>query len=101
MSNGENTKHSQDDKLFGALSYLWVLSVVMYVIKKDNEYVKFHARQGLVLFIASVIIWFIPFFNWLLNIVVLIIVIIGFVKAIAGERWEIPVVGPIAKKINF
>ena len=92
---------SNDSKLFAALSYLWLLSVVMLVLKKDDEFVKFHAKQGTVIFVASIILWFIPIIGWLLQIAVLIAVVIGFLKAYSGERFKLPVIGDLADKINL
>ena len=92
---------SNDSKLFAALSYLWLLSVVMLVLKKDDEFVKFHAKQGTVIFVVSIILWFIPIIGWLLQIAVLIGVVIGFLKAYSGERFKMPVVGDLADKINL
>jgi len=92
---------SNDSKLFAALSYLWLLSVVMLVLKKDDEFVKFHAKQGTVIFVVSIILWFIPIIGWLLQIAVLIAVVIGFLKAYSGERFKMPVVGDLADKINL
>ena len=92
---------SNDSKLFAALSYLWLLSVVMLVLKKDDEFVKFHAKQGTVIFVASIILWFIPILGWLLQIAVLIAVVIGFLKAYSGERFKLPVIGDLADKINI
>lgn len=90
-----------DSNLMAALSYLWILSIVMLLVKKDDDYVKFHARQGLILFIASVIFWFIPVLGWILNILVVILVIVGFIKALSGERWKMPLIGDLAEKINL
>jgi len=89
-----------DNKLMAALSYLWILSVVMLVIKKDDEFVKFHAKQGLVIFIFS-LIGIIPFFwwlAWLIWIITVIAVIIGFIKAYGGEKYKMPIFGDIANK---
>jgi len=89
----------------GALSYVWILSVVMLVIKKDDEFVKFHAKQATVLFIASIVSWVIAFFIYFLgpifSIVILIFCIIGFVKALSGEKYKIPLVGDLAEKIKI
>jgi len=92
---------SNDSKLFAALSYLWLLSVVMLVLKKDDEFVKFHAKQGTVIFVVSIILWFIPIIGWLLQIAVLIAVVIGFLKAYSGERFKLPVIGDLADKISI
>jgi uncharacterized membrane protein len=95
----------QDSNLMAALSYVWVLSVVMLVIKKDDEFVKFHAKQGTVLFVASVISWILALIVWILGpilgIVILIGCIIGFIKAISGEKYKLPVVGDLAEKIKM
>lgn len=96
-----NQQVSQDSKLFGALSYLWLLSVVMLILKKDDEFVRFHAKQGTVLFVASIILWFIPIIGWLMQIAVLVGVVIGFLKAYSGERFKMPVIGDLADKINI
>lgn len=97
----ENKELTNDSKLFAALSYLWLLSVVLLVLKKDDEFVKFHAKQGTVIFIASVILWFIPILGWMMQIAALIAAIIGFLKAYSGEKYKMPVVGDLAEKINL
>ena len=73
----------------------------MLVLKKDDEFVRFHAKQGTVIFAVSIILWFIPIIGWLLQIAVLIAVVIGFLKAYSGERFKMPVVGDLADKINI
>ena len=98
----EETKTTtSDSNLMAALSYLWLLSVVMLLVKKEDAFVQFHAKQGLVLFIASVVLLVIPIIGWLLNIAVFIAVILGFIKALQGEKYEMPLVSDIAKKINL
>jgi len=91
---------STDSNLMAALSYVWILSIVMLIIKKDDEFVKFHARQGLILFIAS-FIGVIPVIGWFIWLVVVVLDIVGFIKALSGERYKMPVVGDIAGKINL
>jgi len=88
-----------DSNLMAALSYVWIISIVMLIIKKDDEFVKFHAKQGLILFIAS-FIGVIPFIGWIIWIVVVVLDIVGFIKALSGERYKIPVIGDISSKIN-
>jgi len=105
MADGENQTPApvkqSDSNLMAALSYLWILSIVMLLVKKDDSYVQFHAKQGIILFVASIILWIIPVIGWLLNIVVTILVILGFIKAIQGERYKLPVIGDLAQKINI
>lgn len=90
---------NSDSNLMAALSYVWILSIVMLIIKKDDEFVHYHAKQGIILFILSWI-GIIPVIGWFLVIVVVILDIIGFIKALSGERYKIPVVGDLAEKIK-
>jgi len=91
-----------DSNLMAALSYLWILSVVMLILKKDDKFVIFHAKQGLVLFLASVVANFIPFLGWfLINPVLIVAMIIGFVMAIQGKEFKMPLVGNLAEKIKI
>lgn len=97
----KTTKDLDENKILAAVSYLWIASIVVLILKKDNEYVQFHAKQGLMLFITSVILMFIPIIGWFLNLVVFALVVVGFVKAISGEKWQLPILGEFAKKINL
>ncbi len=97
-----NNKVNQDEKLFGALSYLWVISIIILIVKKDSEFVKFHARQGLVIFLVSVVLGWIPILGWpILDVILIIAIIAGLMKALNGEMWEVPVIGSLAKKIDL
>ena len=100
-------KGGGDDNLIAAISYLWILSIIILLVKKDSDYVKFHARQGVVLFAASVILSiatlvpFVIFISWIGNLVILVAVIVGFIQALGGKRYKLPVVGDLAEKVNF
>ena len=100
-------KDIEDNKVIAAISYLFILFLIPLLTKKDSKFCMFHAKQGLVLFIAWVIlwvIWMIPTLGWILGflgtILLLIIELVGLIKALQGEAWEIPVIGEYAKKIN-
>jgi len=95
-----STKVSSDDKLWGALSYLWILSIIVLATKKDNEFVRFHANQGVSIFIASFVLMFIPVIGWALNLILGIIAIIAIIKALQGEKWPMPVGADVAKSFG-
>jgi len=95
----DSTNVSSDDKLWGALSYLWILSIIVLATKKDNEFVRFHAAQGSSIFVASFILMFIPMLGWLINLILAIIAIVAIIKALQGEKWPLPVGADVAK--NF
>lgn len=99
---------SQEDKVYAALSYVWILVFVPLLLKRNNGYVQFHAKQGVVLLIVEVILWVIgmvPILGWLVSflghIVVAILAVLGIVAALVGRYWEMPFLGEYAKKVNI
>ncbi len=94
------TPVSQDDKLLGAVSYVSVVSVFMYVMKKNNPFVVFHAKQGMILFVASML-WFIPILGWIIAAIAYVLMVIGFIKAYSGDKFKMPLIGDLAEKIKF
>lgn len=86
-----------------AMSYLWVFCIIPLIVSKD-EFVKFHAKQGFVLFIIEVLlipIGWIPVVGQILIILVIVAAILGFQNAIQGKKWEIPFIYDWSKKINI
>lgn len=91
-------------KFIAAISYLWILCLVPLLLKKDDKFAQFHGKQGLVLaviwFFGGLIFW-VPFFGWLLALMLAFVSIYGFFQALKGEKWEAPVIGKFAKKIDL
>ena len=88
-------KDIADNKVYAILSYIWILFLVPLLAAKESKFARFHANQGLVLFIASIICGIIPIVGWILGIVVLVLEIIGIVNAAQGKAKEVPIVGKI------
>lgn len=97
-------KDTEENKLVAALSYLGVLVAVPLFLKRESPFCQFHAKQGLALLIVwiigSFVFWF-PLIGWAAAIAVFVLNVIGLVKAFQGEKWEMPVIGDLAKKINI
>jgi uncharacterized membrane protein len=102
--SGQNNKDIEENKVMAALSYAWILCLVPLLGKKDSKYAQFHAKQGLILFIielaASLLLWF-PFFGQLLMLALVVVSVIGIIKALNGEWWKIPYIYDWSKKINI
>ena len=97
-------KDVEENKQVAALSYIWILCLVPLLTKRDSKYAQFHAKQGLVLFIAEIIgslVFWIPIIGWLLWVAAIILAIMGIIKALAGEWWEMPFLAQYAKKLNI
>lgn len=103
----EVSKKSQKN-ILAIISYIGVLCLVPILMKEKDEFVKFHAKQGLVLFIGEVIVWvvfsIIPYL-WLLGnlfwILWAVLSIIGIVNVLNNRKKEIPLIGGFAKQFKF
>lgn len=97
----------EQDKIMLVLSYIGILALIPLITVKDSPFVKFHAAQGtaltIVMFGLSFILPMIPVLGWLGLCVIfpgwLVVTIMGIVKALKGERWEIPGVGALGQKM--
>lgn len=94
----------EENKIIAALSYLWILFLIPLLLKRKSKFAQFHAKQGMILFvidvIASFFIW-IPIIGQLLFVVLLIISIIGIIKAYSGEYWKGPFIYEWSQKIKL
>ena len=97
-------KDIEDNKTVAALSYAWILFLVPLLGKRDSKFAQFHAKQGLVLFIIELVggffMWF-PIFGQLLMLALVLVSVLGIIKALNGEWWKMPVVYDWSKKINL
>ena len=94
--------------IMGILAYLGVLVVIPYLIAKDDPFVKFHIKQGLVLLVIEVLAWILsmtlwPFMMvlWLVKIVVFVLMIIGIVNVVQGREKKLPLVGDFSRYFNI
>jgi len=85
------------NKDVAAMSYLWILSVVVMYARKDSPFIQYHAKQGLWLFLISIPVWIIPGIGHYLEFIVLAGMIIGFLNAAQGKMHDVPVIGDLAK----
>jgi uncharacterized membrane protein len=95
-----------------------VTGTIMFVIEKENKYVRFHSLQAILygavwitLWILTSIgttkLWPIPVAGWIINDMAYFAVVLGgFVvwlfllyKAYSGLRFKLPVLGRIAERI--
>ena len=102
------TKEIDDNKVIAAIGYLGILCLIPLLAKKDSAFAMHHGKNGLVLLIAWLILWvgnIIPVLGqiiWVLgSLVLLVMVIIGISRALAGEKWDMPVLGQYTDKIKL
>ena len=101
----------EKNKVMAVLSYIGILCLIPLLAAKESKFAQFHAKQGLVLFLAEVllsILYAIPalnvvmvFVGWIIYILLVVLAIMGIVNALQGKYWKMPVLGGMAEKFKF
>lgn len=110
FSKDYTDKEKSEGMFFGILSYISVLCLIPYFLEDKNNFVKFHAKQGLNLFLLEVIVGFsasilvvlLVFLGFAIVLVrnviecfFLVISIMGIIDAATGKACELPIVNKI------
>ncbi len=95
--NVQELNDAEENKDIAALSYAWIMAPVLLISRKHSPFVHFHAKQGVVLFILSLLFVFIPYANRVLELMVFLLMIWGFLEAAQGRKTELPFVGALAR----
>ena len=105
MRKKSKSSKKEDKILFAFLGTFFTVIgfVIALILKKQDKYIMFYAKQGLVLFIGQVIIvvvspflFFIVPFVWIFWIVLWII---AWVNSLSGEMKNTFLIGDLAEKI--
>ena len=92
--------------------YAWLatfLTIIGFIIaiasKKNDKYVMFYAKQGLILFIGQIIIWILTnIFGWIINFVWMFWIVLwlmAWINALSGEKKDTWLIQELAKKIKI
>ncbi|MBQ5667140.1 MAG: DUF4870 domain-containing protein [Oscillospiraceae bacterium] len=92
----------EGNKLLAAISYIGILFLVPLLAAKDDAFARYHANQGLVLFLAGIvigIIGIIPVVGTIIafvgGIACFVFTILGIINALKGEMKPLPLIGGI------
>lgn len=103
----QEMKNDKKNTGMAIVSY-FVFFLPLLTEAKNDPFVKYHVKQGLVLFIGYVVEMFIgglPFIGQiispLLGIGLLILLIIGVMNAANGRETPLPLIGDFAKHFKF
>jgi uncharacterized membrane protein len=106
---------SSNRNIMIVLSYLWLLALVPLLTEKDDQEVQWHAKHGIVLMVAEIVLWivitginvttglflgcitaFLSLFVWL---GIIILHILCIVKGVNGQRLIVPGLSEYANKL--
>jgi uncharacterized membrane protein len=106
--NTEKSSTGLEANLAGALTYVLgpLTGILFLVLDKDSKFVRFHAMQSTITFVAmfviSLVLGMIPILGWILllpfQLAVLILWIFLMYKAFNREKFKLPVIGDLAEK---
>ncbi|MEO5348685.1 MAG: hypothetical protein H7836_03445 [Magnetococcus sp. YQC-3] len=93
-------------RVLATMSYLGVLSLVPLVMNRNDSYVQFHARQGVVLWMWEVLAIYTllmpglgQLFFRLSSITCLLLSVVGIVSVLLGRAWKFPIIGDWAARL--
>ena len=103
---------TSNENLMGAAAYLLgpVTGIVLLLVEKKNEYIRFHAMQSTVFFGAillfNIALGIVPILGWiialilspLISIISIIFWLLLMWKAYNGERYKLPYFGDLSEK---
>ncbi len=121
MSDGTASPQLPSDKTaMLILSYLGLLALIPLLVEKEDRNVQWHAKHGLVLFVAavvlSIVLWLVtgivtmvPGLGCLVSVLTffasmglmvgyLIVIIVAIMKALKGERFLVPGISEYASR---
>ncbi len=98
-----DSRDIEDNKVMAILAYIWILLLVPLLAAKDSKYARYHAYQGVTLFIAWVAVralgWILPYnLSGLVTIAslgLLVLAIIGILNAFNGRAKPLPLIGKL------
>lgn len=112
QTNQFSSQDIQQNKVMALFSYIGIFVLIPIFAAKDSKYARFHANQGLVLFITEIVVGFAvgiislilnllhlgflgSFISGICSIIFLILIIVGIVNALQGKAKQLPIIGGI------
>jgi fumarate reductase subunit D len=107
--NKSDTYTFNETTIMASLAYVGPLVLIPFLTNKNNPFITFHVKQGLVLFGIEIMLMFINMMSFylltpiifLINSGLIILSIIGIFNVIRIKEVEIPIVGKMAHNINI
>ena len=85
-------------KLFSAMSYFGILFVLPYLVCKNDDFALFHAKQGMILFLAGLIAEIaasILGLRWIVNLARIYFIYKGVTNSLNGIKEKLPYIGSL------
>ena len=97
----DGSTSAEGNKALAALSYLSVLFAIPYVFTPKDRFAKFHAKQGLKLFIFGILcdaVGALTGLGWILTLLRLYLIYKGMMNALNGKWETLPWIGKLGEE---
>ncbi|WP_026656930.1 MULTISPECIES: DUF4870 domain-containing protein [Butyrivibrio] len=91
-----------DNKIFATLAYIGFMGMIIALLVNNSPFARFHARNAAMIEVANIIaavVFIVPFIGWIASPIMLIVLfivrIVAFVRALKGKAIELPIVSDI------
>jgi len=100
---------TKKEKILSAIAYVPFppLFLVPLLIGRDDTFVEYHGKQGLIVFLTWFVLWIlsnipiIAIVAYAGFVALMVAAVIGLVQACSGKRWDLPLLGRYAKMIKL
>ena len=93
----------KETKLYGLLSYCSLLCLVPLLKRKDDDFLLFHGRQGLALFLCEMAVFVVSIvLPWLMQPFLFVfgfLSFLGMVQALRGEKFRLPFIFQLSERL--
>jgi uncharacterized membrane protein len=104
----KKSTNNSDNKAIALLSYIGLLVLIPLLVEKEDEFVQFHAKQGLVLLITGIaisVINIIPILGQIIflfgGLGCLFLALTGIINVLNGQKKQLPLIGQFSEKFNI
>lgn len=94
--------------VMGVLAYLGILVIIPFLMSRNDPFVRFHIKQGVVLAVIEIILWVISgmFWGlvtiiWIIQLITFVLSIVGIVNVVQNKEKELPLVGSLSQYVTI
>jgi uncharacterized membrane protein len=109
VTDADKSTTGFDPNVAAALSYVfgWITGVAFLILERESTFVRFHAMQSTIVFLALSILCIVLQSIPILGMLIVVFLVIPFsavlwlvllFKAYQGERFKVPVAGDMAEQ---
>ena len=101
MPSSSQQAVSDKDRSAAAMSYVWILCLYPLLFKRKSAFIRFHAKQGLALFVIETLSFLFFVLAPIVIIICIVLSLIGIKASLEGKYWKLPLVGDKLQKTEF